>query len=224
MALMDDIKNLDPKDTGSWPISVQLVVLVVLFFLLLVGGYFGVWRDQLQTLDDGKAAENQLMGTFKEKKAKAVNLDAYKQQLVEIKQTFEVLLKQLPKKSEIDALLTEVNQAGVARGLQFDLWKPAGEVKTAEMAEQSHDIEVVGRYHDVAGFVSDVAKLSRIVTLSNVQLKTYSQDQSKDKTVMASGAVKMAVKAKTYRYLDEEEKMAAKREEDAKKNKGRKNG
>jgi len=195
---LDELRNLDPKDIGNWPIAAQIGLIVVLFFTLTLGGYFYVWGSQMDELETGRAKEEQLKVDFVEKKRKAINLDAYRQQLQDIQQSFGALLRQLPNKSEMESLLTEINQAGVGRGLFFELFKPGTEVKTAEFAELPIDIRISGNYHDLAAFVSDVAQLSRIVTLSNLSLTS-----TKDPEVISMQAI-----AKTYRSLDEAEAQA----------------
>ncbi|GAA5786796.1 fimbrial protein [Chitiniphilus shinanonensis] len=209
---LDELRALDPKDIGNWPAAAQLGVLVILFVAVIAGGYFYVWNDQLTALNDGKVREEQLKQEFLDKKRKAVNLDAYRQQLLEIQQSFGALLKKLPNKSEMETLLTEINQAGVGRGLLFELFKPGTETKTAEFAELPISIRIAGSYHDLAAFVSDVAKLSRIVTLSDIQLGA-----GKD-----PGTLVMQATAKTYRSLDDAEVQAIRQSEaEAKKKKRR---
>ncbi|SMC29895.1 type IV pilus assembly protein PilO [Andreprevotia lacus DSM 23236] len=206
---LDELRNLNPREIGDWPLPVQLGLLVIVFVIVLGGGYYFVWADQMQALDDGRAKEEQLKTAYKEKKLKAINLDAYRQQLLEIQQSFGALLKQLPNKSEMETLLTEVNQAGVGRGLQFELFRPGVETKTSEFAELPIDIRINGSYHDLAAFVSDVAQLSRIVTLGNLQL-----------TAGKDGMLAMQAVAKTYRSLDEAELQAMRQADaDAKKKK-----
>jgi len=206
---LDELRNLNPREIGDWPVPVQLALLALVFALVVFAGYWYSWSDEIATLDAGRTKEAQLKQEFIDKKKKAVNLDAYKQQLLEIQQSFGALLKQLPSKSEMETLLTEVNQAGVGRGLQFELFKPGNEKKTAEFAELPIEIKINGSYHDLAAFVSDVAQLSRIVTLSNLSL-TRGKDN-----MLAMQAV-----AKTYRSLDEAELQAMRQAEaDAKKKK-----
>ncbi|MBM3117540.1 type 4a pilus biogenesis protein PilO [Jeongeupia naejangsanensis] len=207
---LDELRNLDPKNIGDWPAAAQFGLLAIVFAAVVGVGYLYVWSDQMQALDDGRAKEEQLKTEFLDKKKKAINLEAYRQQLLEIQQSFGALLKQLPNKSEMETLLTEVNQAGVGRGLQFELFKPGTEVKTAELAELPIDIRIVGSFHDLAAFVSDVAQLSRIVTLGNIQLSN-----GKDADTLVMQAV-----AKTYRSLDDAELQAIRQAEaDAKKKK-----
>lgn len=207
---LDELRGLDPKNPGDWPVAAQLGLLALVFALVVVAGYFYAWSGQIDDLEAKRATEEQLKSEFLEKKKKAVNLDAYRTQLLEIQQSFGALLKQLPNKSEMETLLTEVNQAGVGRGLQFELFKPGVETKTSEFAELPIDIRIVGSYHDLAAFVSDVAKLSRIVTLGNIQLSN-----GKDADTLVMQAV-----AKTYRSLDDAELQAMRQAEaDAKKKK-----
>ncbi|NHQ87247.1 type 4a pilus biogenesis protein PilO [Iodobacter sp. HSC-16F04] len=195
---LDELRNLDPKDVGNWPMAAQIGLIILVFVVLISGGYFYVWGGQMEELETGRAKEEQLKKDFIDKKSKAINLEAYRQQLQEIQQSFGALLRQLPNKSEMESLLTEINQAGVGRGLFFELFKPGSEVKTAEFAELPIDIRISGNYHDLAAFVSDVAQLSRIVTLSNLQLVS-----TKDPEVISMQAI-----AKTYRSLDEAELQA----------------
>lgn len=206
MALADDLKRMDFKDVANWPAAFQLIVLCLITALVVVLGFFAVWKSQFAELELGHQKEEELKTQFLDKKQRAVNLEAYKQQLAEIKQTFEVLLKQLPRKSEMESLLTEINQSGVGRGLQFDLFKPGVEVKTGEMAELPIEVKLTGNYHDLAAFASDVSKLSRIVTLNNLVMKTPTQ-------AGGGSLVQLEAVAKTYRYLDEDEKAELQRQD-----------
>ena len=195
MMNLDDLRRLDPKQIGSWPVLPKLGVLLLTFAVIITGSYFLDWQDQIEAIDAAKRTELALRDTFIEKKKQALNLDAYRQQLSEIEKAFSTLLKQLPSKSEMEALLTDINQAGLGRGLQFELFKPAAsEVVSDFYAELPITIRVTGSYHDLGAFASDISKLSRIVLLNDVNLML-----SKD-TGLAMDAV-----AKTYRYLDEEE-------------------
>jgi type IV pilus assembly protein PilO len=172
-----------------------------------VAGYFLLLDGQRDQLAQGQAKEEELKQAFLERKAKAINLEAYKEQLNDIQQAFGALLKQLPTKAEMESLITEINQSGVGRGLQFDLFKPSpAETKTTEFAERPIEINVVGNYHDLAAFASDVAQLSRIVTLSNVKL-----EGAKTASGAQASTLAMHVVAKTYRALDPEEASAAKK-------------
>jgi type IV pilus assembly protein PilO len=207
----DELKRLDPKDVGSWPSIVQLAALLTILIAVTVIGYFALLDGQRDLLSQGRAHEAELKQAFLDKKTKAINLEAYKEQLNDIQQAFGALLKQLPSKAEMETLITEINQSGVGRGLQFELFKPAtNEQKTTEFAERPIDIKVNGSYHDLAAFASDVAQLSRIVTLGNIQISSAA---AKD-----GGQLSMQVVAKTYRALDQEEAVAMKKAKaDAKK-------
>lgn len=194
---LSELRTLDPKDAGNWPISVQISLLAIVFSAILAAGHFYFWSPQLEDLDAGRAQEEQLKEEFKVKKAKAINLDAYRQQLLEIQESFGALLKQLPNKSEMETLLTEINQAGVSSGLQFELFRPGAEIKTNEFAEMPIAIKISGNFHDLAAFVSNVAQLSRIVTVNDIKL-----------TPSASGLLTLEATVKTYRALDDAEQQA----------------
>ncbi|MFC4160213.1 type IV pilus inner membrane component PilO [Chitinimonas lacunae] len=205
---MDELRRLDPKDIGNWPAVVQLVVLFVIIVLVIVLGYFLLLDAKREELEQGRVKEGQLKEAFLDKKQKAVNLEAYKQQLYEIQQSFGALLKQLPTKAEMETLITEINQSGVGRGLQFELFRPdVNERKTPEFAERPVTLRIIGTYHDLAAFASDVAQLSRIVTLTDMQL---SMPPNADPKATSSPLTMMAV-AKTYRALDPEESVQARK-------------
>lgn len=191
---LEDLNKLDFKTVADWPLSAKLGLLGMLFALVVVAGWWFLWSPALTTLDESKAQEAELKSTYVTKKGQAINLDAYKKQLADIQQSFGALLKQLPNKQEMDALVTDVNQAGLGRGLQFELFRPGAETKKEFYAELPIQIKVTGSYHDIAAFTSDVAKLSRIVTIHNISL-----------VPAKGGDLVMEAVAKTYRYLDEEE-------------------
>jgi len=208
---LDDIRRLNIREAGSWPLLPKIMILGVLLFLILLAGAFFDWRDQFEALDKAQDEEVKLREAYASKKAKAVNLDLYVQQLKEIEQSFGALLKQLPNKSEMDALLTDINQAGLGRGLQFELFRPATQERMADFyAELPISVRITGNYHDMGAFASDVAQLPRIVTLNDVGI------------VNDKGMLIMEATAKTFRYLDEEE--VAKQRKSAKdaKDKGKK--
>ena len=191
---LDDIRRLNIREAGNWPLLPKIMILGVLFFLILVAGAFFDWRDQIEALDKAQDEETRLKDAYASKKAKAVNLDLYVQQLKEIEQSFGALLKQLPNKSEMDALLTDINQAGLGRGLQFELFRPATQERMADFyAELPISVRITGNYHDMGAFASDVAQLPRIVTLNDVGI------------VNDKGTLTMEATAKTFRYLDEDE-------------------
>ena len=195
MSLMEDLKTLDPKQPGNWPWLIKVGAFLLIFIVIQVGAYFLLWQGQQEEIEKGQADVVKQKETFLEKKRLAVNLEAYKQQRAEIEQSFGALLKQLPNKSEMDALLIDINQAGLGRGLAFDLFKPSEKENFTEFyAELPVNIKVTGQYHDLGAFASDVAKMPRIVLLTDLKL-----DPPKD------GVLSMEAVAKTYRYLDEEE-------------------
>ena len=195
MSLMDDLRTLDPKQPGNWPWPVKAGAFVVMFVVIQVAAYFIFWQSQAEEIERGRQEVDKQKEAFIEKKKLAVNLEAYKQQRAEIEQSFGTLLKQLPNKSEMDALLIDINQAGLGRGLAFELFKPADKENITEFyAERPVSIKVTGNYHDLGAFASDVAKMPRIVLLTDLKL-----DPPKD------GVLTMEAVAKTYRYLDEEE-------------------
>jgi len=203
---LDELSNLDFKTISDWPLPSKLVALGILSAAIVVGGWWLDWKGKLELLEGAQQKETELRSVFTTKKNQAVNLEAYRKQLVDIQQAFGALLKQLPNKQEMDALITDVNQAGLGRGLQFELFRPDAESATEFYAETPIQVKVAGGYHDVAAFVSDVAKLSRIVTIQNVAM-----EPGKD------GALYMNAMVKTYRYLDEEEIAARKKQVQAKK-------
>jgi type IV pilus assembly protein PilO len=195
MNFLDELRTLDPKKPGNWPWPVKAGGLLLVFVVIQVAAYFLFWQSQSEEIENGRKEVEKQKEVFLEKKKLAVNLEAYKQQRVEIEQAFGALLKQLPNKSEMDALLIDINQAGLGRGLAFDLFKPAEKETFSEFyAELPVQIRVTGNYHDLGAFASDVAKMPRIVLLTDLKI-----DPPKD------GLLTMEAVAKTYRYLDEEE-------------------
>lgn len=195
MSLADDINKLSFKDMGIWPAPFKVAAMAILFGALLLAGYWFIWKDQMEALDQSRQEEQKLRLDFLDKKKQALNLDLYREQVKEIEQAFGALVRQLPNKSEMDALLTDINQAGLGRGLEFELFKPAPQETVRDFyAEMPITVRITGSYHDLGRFASDVAQLPRIVTLNNLAIS-----QNKD-GVLALDAVAM-----TYRYLDEEE-------------------
>jgi len=209
---LDELRRLNIREAGNWPLLPKIVVLGFLFAVIIVAGGLFDWRDQFEILDKAQATEVKLKEEYASKKARAVNLELYVQQLKDIEQSFGALLKQLPNKSEMDALLTDINQAGLGRGLQFELFKPAAQERMADFyAELPINVKITGSYHDMGAFASDVAQLPRIVTLNDLSI------------VNDKGTLTMDAVAKTFRYLDEEE-IAKQRQKakDAAKGKGKK--
>lgn len=195
MKFFDELKRLNPRDPGGWPWPVKIGALVIIVGAIVAAGAILDWKEQWQALDVAKAEEVNLKKTFEVKKSEAVNLDLYKQQLKEIEEQFGALLKQLPNKAEMEALLIDINQAGLGRGLQFELFRPAANENFTEFyAELPITLKLTGNYHDLGAFASDVSQLPRIVTLNDIAIQS-----GKD------GMLVMDAVAKTFRYLDEEE-------------------
>jgi len=194
MMTLDELRRLNIRDAGNWPLLPKVGVLLAIFVAIIVAGLFFDWKDQWEALGKAEQVEVGLKTQYTEKKKRAINFDLYVQQLNEVEQSFGALVKQLPNRSEIDALLTDVNQAGLGRGLQFELFKPAAQEKMADFyAELPINIKITGNYHDMGAFASDIAQLPRIVTLNDVAIRT-------DK-----GTLSMEAVAKTFRYLDDDE-------------------
>jgi type IV pilus assembly protein PilO len=192
--LLEQFKNLNPRDPGAWPPLPKAIALLGLFIAILVGAYIVDSQSQLEALDAGKRTEDKLKLEYKDKKQQAINLDLYRQQLREIDSSFGALLRQLPDRSQMDALLVDINQAGLGRGLQFDLFKPAPQETARDFyAELPIQIKVTGTYHDMGQFAADISQLPRIVTLNDVSLTAGKETLTMDAT------------AKTFRYLDEDE-------------------
>ena len=200
MNFFDELKNVDPKTPGSWPWLIKIAAFVTLFLVVVATGAVFAWQGEWDDLQRVRQEEEKLRDTYLSKKREAINLDIIKKQLIETQQSFGALLKQLPSKSEMDALLTDINQAGLGRGLQFDLFKPGPEVATGVFTEQPIRITVTGNYDDLGKFASDISQLPRIVTLNDINVVPG-----------AGGGLSMDAVAKTYRYLDEDELAAQKR-------------
>src|SRR3954469_14723261 len=194
-ALVDEFKKTNWQDPGTWHWAPKILVLVCVLVGIPVAGFFADTQGQIEQLEAGRADEAKLKQDYLSKKRQAVNLDLHRQQLREIDTQFGALLRQLPNKSQMDALLVDINQAGLGRGLQFELFKPAPQETLREFyAELPIQVKVAGNYHDMGAFASDVGQLSRIVTLNDVKI-----DAGKD------GNLTMEVVARTFRYLDDQE-------------------
>lgn len=192
--LQEEFKTLDPKDPGLWPLLPRVVILIGLLLLLLASAWWFGWSNQFDELETKAQQETKLKEEWLDKKKQAVNLEEYRNQLVEIDRSFGALLRQLPNKAEMDSMLIDINQAGVGRGLQFELFKPGNEAVKDFYAELPITIKLLGNYHDLGAFTGDIAKLSRIVTLNDIDIS-----MGKD------GVLTMTTVAKTFRYLDEAE-------------------
>lgn len=190
----NDFRGLDPNDPGVWPLAPRVVVFIGLLAATLVLAWWFDWSEQAVVLEQRQAEEQQLRQDWVSKKRLAVNLEEHRRQLAEIDRQFGALLKQLPNRAEMDSLLSDINQAGLGRGLQFELFKPGSDQIKEFYAEMPIDVRITGSYHDLGEFASDVARMPRIVTLNNIALDSG-----------ADGRLKLDAKAVTYRYLDEDE-------------------
>lgn len=208
MNVLEELRHINPNEPGGWPAAIKAGALALLLVTLLVAGYFLDWEEQWTTLEQVQEEENTLRSTFLTKKTSAVNLDALRQQLADVQKNLGTLLKQLPNKSELDALLVDINRAGLGRGLQFELFKPdVKETFRDFYAELPVTVRVTGSYHDIGAFASDVAQLPRIVTLHDIEITP-----GKDHQLILNAT------AKTFRYLDDDE-IAERKREEAEKNK-----
>ena len=202
MNLLEELRSLDPRDPGRWPLAVLAGAVALAFLAVaLVGIYLLVWNGQRPELQRRQDEEQQLRQQFRDKHAKAVNLDIYKQQLKDIERSFGALLRQLPGKTEVPNLLVDISQTGLAAGLQEKLFQPEPEVKKDFYAELPIKIRLTGSYHQFGEFVSGIAALPRIVTLHDIDIKPDNKD--------AYDQLSLELTAKTYRYLDEDEVAAA---------------
>ena len=197
---LEDMNELDINDlkrVGTAPAAVKVILITILCILAAVAGYFLVITPKMEELEKAEKEESSLRRTFDEKAQKAANLDAYKQQLDEMRQSFGALLRQLPNKTEIETLLTDISQTGISSGLEIDLFKPEGLIPKDFYAEYPIRLKVTGRYHEFAQFVSGVAALPRIVTLKDIEILPAGEK---------SGVrLSMELTAVTYQYLDEDE-------------------
>jgi type IV pilus assembly protein PilO len=202
---LDELKSLDWRDPGRWPLPVRLGAIGAWFVVVFAAlGYFFVWANQQPELDRYQAEEQQLRSEFKDKHSKAVNLELYKQQLADIERSFGAMLRQLPGKTEVPNLLVDISQTGLAAGLQQQLFQPMPQQSRDFYAELPIKIRLTGSYHQFGDFVSGIATLPRIVTLHDVDIKQVGKS--------GFDQLQLDVTAKTYRYLDEEELQAAEAE------------
>lgn len=188
---LDELRNIDINDISSWPLVIKMAVVLFVCVAILVGGYFAFIDSQLEQWDIKKNEEEKLKQTYMGKKALAVNLPAYRQQMEDMERTFDSLRRQLPSKTEVPDILVDITQAGLGRGLQFRLFDPLPEKKKEFYAELPIRLHVLGSYHEIALFISDLAALPRIVTIGGIQMKAS-----------RAGKISMSATAKTYRALE----------------------
>ena len=194
MGIFEELSSLDFNDIGSWTRRAKLLVSCLIGIAIIVAGYYFIITKQQEELARVERKEPQLKKTFMDKKALAINLDAYKAQMVEANETFEILKNQLPNESEIPDLLTDMTQVGLSRGLQFEQIKPGNTIAKDFYAEKLLNIRVNGEYHQIAAFISDVASLPRIINVANFRLSRRSQESTN---------LTMTAVTKTYHYLDD---------------------
>lgn len=203
---LEELNELDFSNIGEWPLAVKLLLVLILCALLTAGWYFFHIEEQYEQLGRVEKQEKELREDFEVQQSRAANLDAYRTQLAEMRESFGAMLRQLPNRTEVADLLVDVSQTGLAAGLEFELFQPEGEVPREFYAELPIKLRVTGNYHQFGEFVSGLAALPRIVTIHNIVIKpraTKSRGRGKDKAPADEGLVLQAT-AKTYRYLDEE--------------------
>jgi type IV pilus assembly protein PilO len=201
--LLQELRSLDPRDPGRWPLLVRAVAVVGCFVAAsAVLVYLLVWQNQMPQLQQRQAEEQKLRGEFRQKHSKAANLAVYKQQLSDIERSFGAMLRQLPSKTEVPNLLVDISQTGLAAALQQKLFQPGAEIKKDFYAELPIKIRLTGTYHQFGEFVSGIAALPRIVTLHDIEIAPLDKKST-------GGELQLELTAKTYRYLDDQEIAAA---------------
>lgn len=188
---LQELNDLSLEDAGDWPVIIKLLVVLILAGGIIGAGYYFDVSDQYLALQEVEAKELDLREEFERKQAKAVNLEAYKEQLAEMEESFGAMVRQLPDKTEVAGLLVDVSQTGLAAGLEFELFQPQKEIEQDFYAELPISIKVLGDYHEFGEFVSGLAALPRIVTIHNIKISKY------------AGGLRLQATAKTYRYLEE---------------------
>ena len=194
-----DLNNLDLSKIGSWPVAIKAVVITVVAIAVLTAGYFLDIQSQQETLNTVTSEETRLKDDFEVKQAKAANLDAYKAQMKEMEDSFGAMIRQLPSKTEVEDLLVDISQTGLASGIEFQLFKPLAEKHIEFYAELPISLKMTGTFHQFGEFVSGIAALPRIVTLENISITKAKGSKGN------SNLLSMTATAKTYRYLDESE-------------------
>jgi type IV pilus assembly protein PilO len=205
---IEDVKNADINDPATWPVSLKMLIILIGAGAILFAGYWYIIKDQIVDLETRERKEQALKKTYLDKKALAINLPAYKKQMEDIRQRFGLLLQQLPDKNEVPELLIDITQAGLGQGLKFNLFDPGNKSTKDFYAVLPIKIDINGTYHEYGEFISDLATLSRIVTIGNVKINS------------TKGGLKMAAIVNTYHYLDDEE-LAKQPKPGAKKKKSR---
>lgn len=200
-AAASQFRGLNPNEPGQWPVLPKFAAWVVLGIFMVVAGWFLLLSTAADELQAERDKEPTLKQDYRGKLAQAVNLEELRKQKLQVEEYVTQLEKQLPGKAEMDALLSDINQAGLGRGLQFELFRPGQVVVKDYYAELPIALKVSGRYHDIGNFAADVANLSRIVTLHGLTIGAAKDSTGKD----TSGLLSMDATARTYRYLDANE-------------------
>jgi type IV pilus assembly protein PilO len=194
---LQELNQLDFSNLGDWPVAAKTVAILLVCGVVMGAGYYLDTQDQMARLGRVESEERNLRAEFERKQEKAANLKEYKQQLEEMRQSFGAMLKQLPDKTEVAALLVDVSQTGLAAGLEFELFQPLAEVRKDFYAELPIKLRVLGGYHEFGEFISGLAALPRIVTIHDVNIEPRKGDKD--------GRLQLVATAKTYRYLEEPE-------------------
>lgn len=197
--------HLEPDNIGNAPVSIKAGVFITIFVAIIAAGIYFDSLDQLDVLERHEKKELELKEEFKIKAGQAAKLELYKEQLAEMRASFGALLRQLPEKTDVESLLVDVSQTGLASGLEIKRFKPSAEEKKGFYAELPIGLEVSGTYHQLATFISGIAALPRIVTISGLKLDPHKGEESKKDEIDISGKLTMSATAKTYRYLQEDE-------------------
>lgn len=223
MNLEIDLKSLDIHSIGSWPLPVKAGLVCIICVVVLGAGYYFDTSEQIRVLEQKQAQEQTLRTDFETKQAKAASLDAYREQMKEIEESFGTMLKQLPNRNEVPDLLVDVTQTGLSSGLEFELFEPKPEIRKEFFAEMPINVKLTGLYHDMGEFVSGIAALPRIVTLHEITItplnkggRSSTNKGSAGKKETPSDLLLMQAVAKTYRYLDADELAAVEAEARAK--------
>src|SRR5271169_966505 len=204
MNFLDQLRSIDPRDVGRWPLAVRAFFIALGFAVVAAfGWYMFVWNDDRPLLQKAQADELDLRTQFENKQQRAANLDTYKGQLTEMERTFGAMLRQLPGKTEVPNLLVDISQTGLAAGLSEKLFQPGAEKSNGFYAELPIKIRLVGSYHQFGAFVSGIAALPRIVTLHDIQISPVNEKSG------GYDNLTMDVTAKTYRYIEDEGGKAA---------------
>lgn len=194
---LQELNQLDFSNLGDWPVAVKALAILMVCGLVAGAGYYFDTQHQIKELEQVELQERSLRAEFEQKQEKAANLEAYRQQLEEMRQSFGAMLKQLPDKTEVAALLVDVSQTGLAAGLEFELFQPMAEVRKDFYAELPIKLRVLGGYHEFGEFISGLAALPRIVTIHDVTIEPRTREKDAD------ARLQMVATAKTYRYLEE---------------------